>query len=77
MNPSIVKEIVMLGAVIVLVGIVVLIAFWFGERNGINKEREYLIDVLKGIDIKSFATDIQYGASVAIGHICDILRKDE
>ena len=66
----------MTGMVLILIITLTYIAYWFGERNGMNKEREYIISVINNISVTSFATDIQYGVTVAIGHIGDILRKE-
>lgn len=74
---AIIKELVMLLAVIVLMGAGIAIAYWFGERNGSIKERKYIVSLINDIPVKSFAVDIQYGASVVIGHIGDMLREDK
>lgn len=76
MNSAIIKELIMTGMVLILIITLTYIAYWFGERNGMNKEREYIISVINNISVTSFATDIQYGVTVAIGHIGDILRKE-
>lgn len=71
------KELIMVGAVIILMWMAVMIAYWVGQRNGMNKERKYIIGILKDIRVTEFAVDIQYGVSVAIGHMCDRLREEE
>ena len=73
----ILKELVMLLAVIVLMGAALIIVYWFGERQGINKERKNILGIINSIPVKSFAVDTQYGASVVIGHICDLLREEK
>ena len=70
------QEIIMVGLVTILILAGLLAAYWLGEHNGIHKERMRLIDVLSKISVSSFATDIQYGVSVTIAHICNILREE-
>ena len=70
------QEFVMTGLVVVLIVTGMLGAYWFGVNNGIHKERMRFIEVLSKISVSSFATDIQYGVSVTIAHICNLLREE-
>lgn len=71
-----VRELIMIAIIAMLLGTAIYIAYCCGKRNGINEERMYLIDMLGGIPMTSFAEEVRYGASVAIGHISNKLREE-
>ena len=70
------KEMIMTGLVVVLIVSGMVGAYGLGVNSGIHKERMRLIDVLSDIKISSFASDIQYGVSVTIAYICNLLREE-
>ena len=66
----------MTGLVAIAILTSMLAAYWLGVNNGIHKERIRLIDIIGKISVASFASDIQYGVSVTIAHICNVLREE-